>query len=131
MTSAQKLQLHRISTAGLLVASAAAFLVVLPLWFGMLSGHVPPPDGDEGAAAHLFQLCIAMLLPLGCAFVASIDWSHPTIALKPVALSVLLAVLALGTVFYLENVYYAAHGFPPPRPGLPLVLLHRLLERLH
>jgi hypothetical protein len=130
MTSTQKLQLNRLSTAGLLVVSAAAFATVLPLWYDMFTGHVPPPQGDEGTAAHVFQLCILMLLPLGVGFVSSVEWSHPAVALKPVLTSALLAVLALGTVVYLENVYYAAHGFPPPRPGLPLVVLRHLFARL-
>jgi hypothetical protein len=131
MSAGLRLQLNRASTAGLLIISAAAWLVVLPLWYGMFTGQVPPPGGDEGTTAHLFQLCIALLLPLGVAFVASVDWSHPAVALKPVALSGVFVVLALGTVFYLENIYYAAHGFPPPRPGLPAVLLRDLLARLH
>jgi len=119
--------LNRMSRAGLTILAAAALSVVLPLWYGMLTGHVPPPGGDEGASAHIFQLCLASLVPTGLLFLATADWRQPGQAIRRVALPAVLVALALGTVFYLEHVYYASHGFPAPRPGLPLLFIRRVL----
>jgi hypothetical protein len=130
MDFVQKVKLNRASTVGLIVFSATALAVVLPLWYGMLTGHVPPSEGDEGTAAHLFQVSIAALLPMGLVFLVTADWTQPVRAVRRMALPGIVVVLALGTVFYLENVYYAAHGYQPPRPGLPLILLRRILAAL-
>ena len=56
MNMTQRARLNQVSTVGLIVFSWTAFTVVLPLWYGMVTGHLPPPAGDEGAAAHIFQL---------------------------------------------------------------------------
>jgi hypothetical protein len=122
----QRVALNRLSTLSLIVLSAIAF-PVLPLWYGMLTRHVPPPEGDEGTAAHVFQLSISGLLPIGLVFLATTDRTQPVQAMRRMALPGVLVVLALSTVFYLENVYYASHGLPSPRPGLPLLLLRRIL----
>jgi hypothetical protein len=127
MDTTQRVTLNRMSTVGMFILSAATLSVVLPLWYGMLTGHVPPPQGDEGTAAHVFQLCLALLFPAGLLFLATADLTKPVQALRPMALPALFVVLALGTVFYLENFYYASHGFPSPRPGLPLLFIRRLL----
>ena len=123
----ERATLNRMSSVGMIILALAAFSVVLPLWFAMLTGHVPPPEGDEGTAAHVFQLCLALLLPVGVLFLATADWRQPGQAIRRVALPAVLVVLALGTVFYLENVYYVSLGFPPPRPGLPLLFIRRIL----
>lgn len=127
MDMTERVKLNRLSTVGLIVLSATAFSMVLPVWYGMLTGHVPPPESDEGTAVHIFQLAIAALLPTGLIFLASSDWRQPVQMMRRAALPGIFFVLALSTVFYLENFYYVAHGFPPPRPGLPLILLRRLL----
>jgi hypothetical protein len=130
MDMTQRARLNQASTVGLIVFSATAFAVALRLWYGMATGRVPPPNGDEGAAAHIFQLSIAALLPVGFLFAVTADWTQPVQAVRRVVLPGVIVMLALGTVFYLENVYYAAHGLPAPRPGLPLIVLRRLLAGL-
>jgi hypothetical protein len=121
-------QINRVSTAGLTVLSLTALapllFVALPM---MLTGHVPPPEADEGTAAHIFQLSIVALFPMGFVFLATADWSHPLRCTRPLAFPVAAVVLAFGVLFYFEHVYLRAHGFPPPRPGLPLRLLRQLL----
>jgi hypothetical protein len=52
----QRARLNQASTVGLIGFSLTAFAVALPLWYGMATGRVPPPNGDEGVAAHIFQL---------------------------------------------------------------------------
>jgi hypothetical protein len=131
MNMTQRARLNQVSTVGLTVFSLTAFTVVLPLWYGMVTGHVPPPAGDEGAAAHIFQISLAALFPASVAFFVTADWTQPVHSMRRVAFPAMIVVLALGTVFYLENIYYVSHGYPPPRPGLPLILLRRLLAGLH
>jgi len=35
------------------------------------------PSRDEGTAAHLFQIAVALLLPAGLVFLLSADWRKP------------------------------------------------------
>jgi hypothetical protein len=126
MEPTERTKLNRASAAGMIILSATAFSVVLPLWYGMLTGHVPSPEGDEGTAAHIFQLCIGSLFLIGLLFVATADWTKPAQAMRRAAMPGVLVLLALGTVFYFENVYSAAHGLPSPRPGLPLLFIRRM-----
>jgi hypothetical protein len=121
-------QINRVSTIGLTVLSLTALapllFVALP---AMLTGHVPPPEADEGTAAHIFQLSIVALLPAGFVFLATADWTQPVRSVRRLAFPAVAVVLAFGMLFYFEHVYLPAHGLPPPRPGLPLLLLRQLL----
>jgi len=121
-------QINRVSTVALTVLSLTALaplvFVALP---AMLTGHVPPSEGDEGPAAHIFQLSIVALLPMGFVFLATSDWRHPLRCTRQLAFPVAAVALAFGLLFYFEHVYLPAHGVPPPRPGLPYRLLHQLL----
>ena len=52
----------------------AMFLVSGATIFTMLGRFNPSPDGDEGTAAHLFQLAIGLLMPTGLVFLVTADW---------------------------------------------------------
>ncbi len=54
----------------LLLASGATALA-------LLGKFTPSPDGDEGAAAHLFQLSVVLLVPTGLAFLGTTDRHRP------------------------------------------------------
>ena len=48
--------------------------------FGLVVGNMAagtPPQQDEGAAAHIFQLLVLVQLPLGLIFLATVDWAKP------------------------------------------------------
>ena len=61
------------------------------------------PALDEGTAAHLFQLAIALLLPAGLVFLLSADWRKPLrVALRLVAPAIALAI-AFATLYYMEH----------------------------
>jgi hypothetical protein len=62
------------------------------------------PDGDEGAAAHLFQLAVVLLLPTGLTFLATADWRQPWKVAKRLAVPAVALVVAFATLFYMENV---------------------------
>jgi hypothetical protein len=122
---------NRVSTLGLNVLSLTALMMVLPfVLVNVMTGHVPPPVTDEGTVVHIFQLSIVALLPTGLLFLATADWAQPVRNVRPLALPAAMVVLAFSLVFYVEQIYYPAHGYPPPRPGLPLLLLRRVLAAL-
>lgn len=61
------------------------------------------PSRDEGTAAHLFQIAVALLLPAGLVFLLSADWRKPgRVALRLVAPAIAL-VIAFGTLYYMEH----------------------------
>ena len=131
MDMTQKLKLNRISTLGLIVLSWTALMMVLPfVLVNLITGHVPPPATDEGTVVHIFQLSIVALLPMGLLFLATADWAQPVRSMKRLTLPAAMVVMAFSLVFYVEQIYYPAHGYPPPRPGLPLLLLRRILAAL-
>jgi len=59
-------QINRVSGTVLIVLSLTALLAVL-------SGYIQPPQPDEGAAAHIFQLSILALVPMILLFLATAD----------------------------------------------------------
>jgi len=63
------------------------------------------PSRDEGTAAHLFQIAVALLLPAGLVFLLSADWRKPgRVALRLVAPAIAL-VIAFSTLYYMEHVF--------------------------
>jgi hypothetical protein len=103
---------------------APLFIVALPM---MVTGHVSPPDSDEGIAAHIFQLSMALLVPFGFAYLATADWKQPVRSMRQLAVPAAAVVLAFGMLFYFEHIFLPAHGYPLPRAGMPLRLLRHVL----
>lgn len=54
--------------------------------------------GDEGAAAHIFQLLICLELPVAAVFLWTADWKQARPVLALVAAQAAALVLALGSV---------------------------------
>jgi protein-S-isoprenylcysteine O-methyltransferase Ste14 len=105
-------QINRVSTVGLTVLSLIAFVTVL---LGLvvpatLSGRIPPPQPDEGTAAHIFQLAIVALVPTGLVFLATADWTRPLRNVRRLALPATAVVLAFSILYYFETYYPAHHG---------------------
>lgn len=102
-------QVNRLSNIGLIVLSFIALLTVLNAF---LPGHTPYvlPDGrpDEGTSAHIFQLAIVSLVPMGMVFFATADWTQPWRNVRRLAVPALATVLAFVALYYLEHVYYPA-----------------------
>lgn len=63
-----------------------------------LSGHAR--EIDEGAAAHLFQLLIALQIPVAAFFAVKWLRREPLSALLPLALQALAAAAACAPVWY-------------------------------
>ena len=94
--------LNQVSAIGLIVVSLIALLDVL-------HGYTQAPLPDEGTGAHIFQLSIVALAPLGVIFLATADWRRPTRIARRLALPAAFVVLAFAALFYLEHHFYPAH----------------------
>ncbi len=94
-------QINRVSGRVLVVLSLTALLAVL-------SGYAQPPQPDEGAAAHIFQLSIVALVPTILLFFATADWSQSLRSARPLAFPAAVLVLAFGALYYLEHYRSAA-----------------------
>ena len=88
----------------LTLSLAAALLVVAGVTATLLRGQLPGPPHDEGAAAHVFQLLIAALVPTTMLSVATADWQAPLRAARPLALAATFLVVAFGLLYYFEKV---------------------------
>ena len=71
--------------------------------FAVLSGYTHPPQPDEGAAAHIFQLSILALVPMILVFLATADWRQPLRSVRPLTLPATALLLAFGALYYLEH----------------------------
>ena len=69
----------------------------------MLGNFTPSPDGDEGTAAHLFQLAIVLLVPAGLAFLATAEWRRPREVAKGLIVPAAALMIAFSTLYYLEH----------------------------
>jgi hypothetical protein len=79
-------------------------LVVGATALAMIGRFNPSPDGDEGTAAHLFQLAIVLLLPAGLTFLATADWEQPGRIAKRLVVPAVALVVAFSTLYYMEHV---------------------------
>ena len=96
-------QINRVSAIGLIVLSLTALLDVL------LLGYTRPPLPDEGAGAHIFQLSLVALVPMGILFLATADWTQPVRIVRRLAFPAAVVVLAFAALFYLERYFYPTH----------------------
>jgi hypothetical protein len=81
----------------------AMLLVCVATILAQLGRFNPAPNGDEGAAAHLFQLAIVMLVPTGLVFVVTADWRRPLQVAKRVVIPAVALVIAFATLYYMEH----------------------------
>jgi hypothetical protein len=81
----------------------AMVLVVGATVLASLGRFDPSPGGDEGAAAHLFQLAIGLLLPAGLAFLVTADWERPVQVGRRMVMPIACLVVAFSTLYYMEH----------------------------
>ena len=89
-------RINRVSSIGIFVLSLTALLTVL-------IGYTQPPQPDEGALAHIFQLTIVALVPMILLFVFTADWKRPLQSKRLLALAAASLVFAFGALYYLEH----------------------------
>ncbi len=113
-------KINRISARAVLFLSWVAPLTVL-------TGYMRPPQNDEGAAAHIFQIAIVLLAPAILAFLATADWKQPLRSLRALAFPAMALVVAFGALYYLENYRdpnYHRHAALPWQPAAALLVAH-------
>ena len=98
-------RVNRASAIALVVLSLTALATViiglaLP---AMMSTHRPSVQADEGTGAHIFQLSILALVPVGLVFLATADWTQPLRSLRRLALPAAAVVLAFGVLYFFER----------------------------
>jgi hypothetical protein len=81
----------------------AMFLVGGATILTLLGRFIPSPNGDEGTAAHLFQLTITLLVPSGLVFLVTADWRQPLKVAKQLALPAVALVVAFTMLYYMEH----------------------------
>jgi hypothetical protein len=61
------------------------------------------PGVDEGALAHIFQLAVVALFPVGLVFMRTADWSQGQRIVKQLTVPALLLVAAFAILYQLEH----------------------------
>jgi uncharacterized membrane protein len=69
----------------------------------VLTGYFQAPQADEGAAAHIFQLSVVLVLPAMVVFLATADWRQRRRSLRPLVISVISLASAFAALYYLEH----------------------------
>lgn len=88
------------------IAAIATIVLSLIALLTVLSGFLlppQPPETDEGAAAHIFQLSIAALFPTVLAFLATADWKRPARSARPLIFPAVALTIAFAVLFYVEH----------------------------
>ena len=99
--------INRAIRVGLTILALTTFGTVLQAVVrGVISGQVPPPEADEGTAAHRFQLAAAGSVLAGLMFVATADWTQPQRAIRALLVPVAALAVAFAVLFYFEKIYY-------------------------
>jgi len=89
-------RVHRIGALAILFFSAVALVTIL-------IGVRQPPQPDEGALAHLFQLAVAAILPAGLVFFFFADPRRPWREARIVALAGVMLVVAFSLLYWMEH----------------------------
>ena len=96
--------INRISGVAMLVLSLSAMcLVVGATALAMVGKFHPSAERDEGTAAHLFQLAVALLVPAGLVFVLTADWRRPLRIVVNLLVPAIALVIAFATLSYMEH----------------------------
>lgn len=89
-------RVNAVSGKAILILSLLALLTVL-------AGYFTPPQPDEGALAHIFQLSIVALLPTLLIFLLTADWKRPLRAVRRLAPSGAVLAAAFVGQYFLEH----------------------------
>ncbi len=95
-------QINRVSGRIITALSLIALLTVI-------TGYFQVPQPDEGTAAHIFQLSVLALAPVGLVFLSTADWNQPSRSVRALAIPAAALVVAFAALYYLEHVFYVKH----------------------
>ena len=85
------------------VSRMLVLLLSITALLAVLSGYTHPLQPDEGAAAHIFQLSIAALVPMILVFLGTADWRQPLRSVRQLGWPAMALVLAFAALYYLEH----------------------------
>jgi hypothetical protein len=85
------------------ISSKVVIGLSLTALLAVLSGYTQPAQPDEGAAAHIFQLSIVVLVPMTLLFLATADWRQPLRNARSLAIPAAALVVAFGALYHLEH----------------------------
>lgn len=88
-------EINRLSGRIILALSLIALLCVASGYF--------QPQSDEGSAAHIFQLSIVALIPMGLFFVATVDRDRPWQSLRRLVVPAAVLAIAFAALYRLEH----------------------------
>jgi len=92
-----------------LVSSRVIFVLSLLALLTVISGYTQPrhpAPTDEGAAAHIFQIAVVLIVPALLLFLFTIDWKQPSRIARRLAVPGLALVAAFTALYFLEHVYF-------------------------
>jgi uncharacterized membrane protein YozB (DUF420 family) len=92
--SAERINL--ISRTGVIALSLISFGTVL-------AGYFQPPQPDEGALAHIFQLSMIAFVPMLLLFLLTADWKRPVRAARQLTLPAAAVTAAFVALYLLEH----------------------------
>jgi len=69
----------------------------------VLTGYTQPPQADEGTGAHIFQLAVAAMLPVGIFFVASAPADEQRHIVRRLAVPGAVLAAAFVALYFLEH----------------------------
>jgi len=89
-------RINRVSSIGIFLLSLTALLTVL-------IGYTQPPQSDEGALAHIFQLAIVGLVPMGLLFAFTTNWKRTVGSARLLGFAAGALAIAFAALYYLEH----------------------------
>jgi hypothetical protein len=92
---------NRVSGRVLLALSLIALFTVLS---GFLLHPHEPPETDEGAAAHIFQISVTLAAFAILVFLFTADWKQPLQSARSLAIPLGALALAFAILYYFEHV---------------------------
>lgn len=90
---------ERISNISYTLVNILSFTALVTV----LSGFGQPPQQDEGAGAHIFQIAMMLLVPILLVFLLTTDRSDTSRLAKRLALPAMALVVAFAALYVLEH----------------------------
>ena len=94
--------IHRISSWAIHVLSLFAACLTVGATVLMKLGRFEP-SADEGTAAHLFQIAVALVVPAGLVYLLSADWRRPIRVTMGLVVPAIALIIAFSTLYYMEH----------------------------
>ena len=89
-------RINRLSGKAILLLALVALVTVL-------TGYFQPPQPDEGALAHVFQLSIVMVMMALLVFLFTADWKRPLRAVRELRRPGIALAAAFVALYFLEH----------------------------